>query len=231
MGNNWNARRHISNWVFRKRLKSRQFTIISNNCWGAGAYQEAMIPYKSPFVGLFLLGSDYIELLKDLKYYLQSDLQMIDESKYNFINIERTCGQIPKYPLGLLRNNVEVHFLHYASKDEAREKWERRIGRMNWDPDQLFFKFCDREYDRGLCNDELLMEFDKLNYFHKVCFTSRKYHSIKSNVWISECASQPCVVDGTLLWNMSKKYFDVANWLDNGTGYPSTPYKLINKWF
>ena len=33
------------------------------------------------------------------------------------------------YPLGLL-DDIEIHFTHYKSEEEAHEKWERRTASM-----------------------------------------------------------------------------------------------------
>jgi uncharacterized protein (DUF1919 family) len=65
--------------------KHGQFTIISNNCWGAGAYHEADLPYQTPFVGLWILGPDYIKLLRNLKEYLFGRIDFTNVSRYVFV--------------------------------------------------------------------------------------------------------------------------------------------------
>ena len=47
-------------------------------------------------------------------------------------------------------------FLHYKSKEEAAEKWNRRKERIQWD--NLFFKMSEQ----NLCNPEILKKFDSL---------------------------------------------------------------------
>lgn len=37
--------------------------------------------------------------------------------------------------MGVLSNgkdSIEIFFLHFHSEQEAREKWERRVQRINW---------------------------------------------------------------------------------------------------
>lgn len=107
----------IINFVPRRRLRNKEFTIICDNCWAGKVYSELGIPYQTPFVGLFIFSPDYIKLLNNLDYYLKSggqSLRFVRESKYikEFDN---------SYPLALL-DDIEIHFLHYQSESEAREK-------------------------------------------------------------------------------------------------------------
>jgi uncharacterized protein (DUF1919 family) len=39
--------------VARIRLKNQDFTIISNDCWGGGVYEDLQLQYTTPMVGLF----------------------------------------------------------------------------------------------------------------------------------------------------------------------------------
>lgn len=52
-----------------KQLVNKQFTIISNNCWGGMIYESYNLPKESPTVGLFFMADDYINFLKHLKEY------------------------------------------------------------------------------------------------------------------------------------------------------------------
>ncbi|MBV5343054.1 DUF1919 domain-containing protein, partial [bacterium] len=47
----------------RKQNKNLDFTIISNNCWGGGIYEDLNLKYNSPTVGLFFYAPCYIEFL------------------------------------------------------------------------------------------------------------------------------------------------------------------------
>ena len=87
----------IINFIPRRRLKNKNFTIICDNCWAGKVYQELGLPYQTPFVGMFVFSPDYIKMLKNLKHYLSGDipLKFVKESKYikDFDNA---------YPLALL---------------------------------------------------------------------------------------------------------------------------------
>lgn len=43
----------LADWR-KKQLKSTDFTIISNNCWGGMIYESYNLPKESPTVGMFL---------------------------------------------------------------------------------------------------------------------------------------------------------------------------------
>ncbi|WP_318518132.1 DUF1919 domain-containing protein [Photobacterium leiognathi] len=156
-------------------LREKEFSIISDNCWGGFIYQYFDIPYKTPFVGLFIFSPDYIRMLKRLDYYLNSGLKFINpsESKYKEELIKyKIYGT---YPIALLGGDVEIHFLHYKTNEEARDKWYRRLKRLN--KNDLIIKFCDRD----LCTSELIHEFDLLRFRKKVMLSSKSY-KINSNL-------------------------------------------------
>lgn len=156
-------------------LKNKSFSIISDNCWGGFIYQYFNIPYKSPFVGLFIFSPDYIKMLKNLEYYLNSDLVFIEPNETRYKKELIAHGTYETYPIAILGDNVEIHFLHYKSNEEAYEKWSKRVKRL--DRKNLIIKFCDRD----LCTDELVDEFDKLDFENKVMLSSKDY-KIDSNL-------------------------------------------------
>ena len=61
----------------KKQLKSTEFTIISNNCWGGIVYESYNLPKQSPTTGLFFMAKDYIEFSSDLKRYIYGELTFI----------------------------------------------------------------------------------------------------------------------------------------------------------
>lgn len=66
--------------VFRcttEKLIGRDFTIISNNCWGGMIYESYNLPKNSPTVGLFFFAEDYICFLENLKEFVEAPLEFI----------------------------------------------------------------------------------------------------------------------------------------------------------
>jgi uncharacterized protein (DUF1919 family) len=194
------------NIKIKGKIINTNFSVISNNCWGAEIYRELEIQYLTPFVGLFIFATCYIELLKNLDLNMKKDLIFINKSKYESAN---TLREKQYYPIGLLGGNIEIHFLHYENDQEALEKWTRRTERINWN--NLFIEFSDRDEFA----ENHLEEFDKLPYKQKVCFTSKNYPQYKSAVWIKDCKNDDTVVDGKELYDFCKKYFDIAKWLNS----------------
>jgi uncharacterized protein (DUF1919 family) len=191
--------------VEKIRIGDAKFAIVSNNCWGAGAYKAARRPYNTPFVGLFLYPDCYLELLENFGSYIQADIKFGNRSKY-------FCNDA-NYPIGYLNDNVEVHFLHYASAEEASEKWKRRSARLRRDIAQgvpVFFKLCDREG----CT------YDHFSRFHALPFSNKL--SIGVGAFASEChkcvptlqsVGEESVMGGLQLFRIRYRYFDFSHWI------------------
>lgn len=101
----------------KQQLKENDFTIISQNCIGGVLYHDMGMEFLSPTINTFISAPDFIKLVQQLKYYLEMDIEMF-------------WGE--EYPIGLLQD-VEIHFAHYNSCKEAKDSWERRKKRVNWD--------------------------------------------------------------------------------------------------
>ncbi|HEU9376930.1 TPA: DUF1919 domain-containing protein, partial [Streptococcus pneumoniae] len=117
----------------RKRLKNTDFSIISDNCWGGRVYEELGLPYRTPFIGLYIFSEDYVKLLKNFRKYMEYELTFTNNSKWN-------TEYDGEYPIGILKD-IELHFLHYANQEEAYEKWNKRKNRINYE--NIFFKMND----------------------------------------------------------------------------------------
>ena len=144
----------------RRELLEKNFTIISNNCWGEMVYQKYGLQYQTPTVGLFILGHDFVKLCLDWEKYFSMELKFIpwDHSSY----YSHLKGKEP-YPIALL-GDIEVYFMHYHSEIEAAQKWNRRIKRIN--PDKIIFKLSQREE----CSKDDIITFMNIPC-NKVCFS------------------------------------------------------------
>lgn len=154
----------------RRKLKYKDFSILSNNCWGGFIYQEFDFPYTSPTIGLFIYEKDYVKFLSNIKYYCSLPLEFIDlkDSRYYNKVTENGTKEIT-YPIARL-DDVEIFFMHYHSKEEAIEKWERRKKRVNFD--RLLVKMSERTD----CDLETIKSFLELPYNNKICFTENEYN-------------------------------------------------------
>ncbi|MDU2670586.1 MAG: DUF1919 domain-containing protein [Clostridium sp.] len=182
-----------------KKNKNKDFSIISNNCWGGFVYQHLKLDYKTPFIGLFLLPDDYIKLLNNLEYYLGCNLKFTDNPKH----VAKVDGK--EYPVGIL-DDVEIYFMHYKSKEEALEKWNRRVKRLNFN--NLFIVFAETK----LCSKTNIDEFNKVKYKNKICFTAKKYN-YNNFIYLKSYNKQGYLSPDYM--EKYHKYFDVVQWLNN----------------
>jgi uncharacterized protein (DUF1919 family) len=217
-----NTIKSVTTFFVKKRIKKLDFTIVSSNCWGAKIYQELGLPYNTPFIGMFFYAPCYMKLLGNIREYLQSDISFASKSKYDKANEAREISN-NYYPIGLINGDIEIHFLHLHDVTECLNKWNRRLSRMNWN--RLFFSFTDRD----LCNKEILKVFDCLPYKNKVCFTAKNYPDLKSCVQLPEFGDEPYVGDIYTNFDISKKHFDIIDWLNGGSGKKMQRSYLKNK--
>lgn len=197
----------------RKKLNSTDFTIISNNCWGGMIYESYNLPKESPTVGMFFMAEDYIEFLKDLKGYVNGKLSFLSPEKSRWKDAPQVSGdkRFGFYPVGLLSNgkkDIEIFFLHYHSEQEAREKWERRIKRINWD--RLLVKFNDQNG----CTEKEVKQFMKLNYKNKIFFTCKEWNIHERYCVIRQFPSRDSIMASYEPFGKSR-YIDISALLNS----------------
>ena len=192
--------------ILRSLVGDMEFTIISNNCWGAHVYQALKTKYRTPFIGLFIPPGSYLELLRRFDHYIKSELTFTRESRVPALNVWRDQKGM-FYPIGLLDGQVELHFQHYVGEDDARSKWRRRCQRISRNPKRLFFKFDDRE---GATVADI-EEFCSLSFPNKVCFTRGAY--AMETIVIPGDPGTVHVCDGLALSRISQRYFNTLRWI------------------
>ena len=117
----------------KEELKQTDVTILCNCCIGGTMYNDLGLKFLSPTVNLFFGHHSFIDFVNHLDDYRDGELIKI-EDKYD-VN-ERGV----QAPVCVLRKqglpDVEIHFLHYDTYEEAREKWYSRYERIN--PEKIF---------------------------------------------------------------------------------------------
>jgi uncharacterized protein (DUF1919 family) len=207
--------------LFRVRTRQRDFTIISNNCWGADLYPMLGLPYLTPFVGLFLRPDCYLRLLKDFRATIKLPLTFKNESHHPDVN-ELRSSENQYYPIGCIGDDIEIHFMHYTSREEAASKWLRRIQRITPDDSKLFVKFCDT----NVPTHDQLRQFDAMPFIHKVCFTGQPQPDLESAVCIRGF-EKTGHVENIQFFRHYGAYFDPADWLNGKTGKLSWWYRHL----
>lgn len=200
-------RERLYRYRLRRRVKNRNFTLISQNCFAGGVYEDLNIQYKTPIVGLFLYPKCYLNMLENIESINFENIEFISKSKYEQAN--RYINNVRKYPIAKLDNrDIEIHFLHYNNTKEALDKWIRRSQRINLQ--NLFIVFSDRD---GCTIDEI-NRFDKLKYKNKVFISSKKYNIESKNIILDIYQNDGVIGD---LYNnrwVYRKVFDIAEWLN-----------------
>lgn len=147
-----------------KRLKNKNFSIISSNCCGMFMYYDMGLPYLSPTINLSIEMNDFVKMVENLRWYMEQELiELKDETS--------------EYPVGML-GDITIYFVHYQTFAEGAEKWEERKKRINWN--NLFVVGSERDG----CTYETIKHFDKLPYKNKVIFTHINYPEFKSAYYI-----------------------------------------------
>lgn len=205
--------------IIKKKLLVKGVTstpsIICNNCIAGIIYSDLKCKFYSPTINLFFYAPDYIKFLEDLKFYLSNSINFSFNSKY--------FEQQATYPVGKL-HDIEIHFLHYHSFNEAENDWHKRVARVNYD--NLFVIGSDRD----LCNDEIKDRFAKLPFKNKIFFTSKpaKY---KHEIFFDEYVHDESVGDLIAADKAWYFYFDVVQWINTGLIKQHTFHKMLFKNF
>ena len=191
--------------LWRARHDGSDFSIIGDNCWGGFIYRHLRRPYLTPFAGLFLEAPCFLLLLEDLRACLSHPPRPAADTRYETLRKARR-GAFPAYPIGILGDGIELHFLHYRTWEEALDKWNRRTARIRWD--RLFVKFTDR----GEPSAENARCFLSMPYERKLYFTNRSDLSGNGIVRLGGRGA-PTVWQG--LWEYRRR-MDVPAWLCGG---------------
>lgn len=190
------------NQKLKSQLQNHGMTVISANCVGAFILHDLNEPFNSPFVNLYLSPKDFIRYLQNMAFYQQQPLEFIASSQ--------------NYPVGKLAD-IKIHFMHYHSEQEAKEKWLARSARIN--PDNLFIVMTDKDGAQGIAYEDLVA-FDQLPFKNKVVFTHKPYPELKSAFYIKGFEQQNQVGDLFTFsgWNGVKYYdqFDYIKWFNQG---------------
>lgn len=185
-----------------KKLKSNDFSIISNNCFAGIFYQHLGLQYNTPTIGLYFYPKEYIKFLKKFDFYIKQPLNFIktNESKY----YDELCKNgYNNVIVGILKD-VEIVFLHYKTEEEARIKWEKRCKRLS---KNIIFKFNDQNG----CTYKDLKEFDELKYDNKLLFTSKNYEELKSNIFIRKYKNSKNIKED---YYSCYKYIDLISYIN-----------------
>lgn len=142
-----------------KQLLENPPSIISRHCWGGLLYHRLGLQFKSPFINLFLKDIDFNKLVKNFSHYMNQELKYIEDGYDPILK--------SNYPIVKL-DDITIYFNHYSTFEEAKNKWEERKKRINYD--NLFFETSTEDI-------EVALEFDSIEVENKLCFCMDEINS------------------------------------------------------
>lgn len=192
----------------RARLRRCSFAIISNNCWGYEIYKHLCRPYNTPFVGLYMYPECYLRLLTHGFPEKLKTLRLVEGS--------RRFRDRPGYPLGVLADGEEVHFLHERVPADALAKWHRRTERLLIEMGRGLLphvKLCDRDG----CAPEHFETFHASGLRPRVSIALYAMNDPQHVAApLLKDPAQSNVVDGRELFRRRAEYMNLAEWLISG---------------
>lgn len=121
-------------------------SIISNNCTGGAIAHSLGMEFKSPTINLQILPEEYSKFCANFREYMNADLiEYKDISEKHQCYLQKMFGGIPDMPFGLL-NDIIVCFQHYLTFEEAKQKWNERKAKLDYDHMGFIFHARGPEY-------------------------------------------------------------------------------------
>lgn len=145
-------------------------TLITNNCWGGIIYNNYKMEFRSPTINLQILPEEFPDFCEHLKFYMKRELIEYKNLSYwheDFLH-HMFGEELPNCPLGLI-GDIMVVFQHYETFDEAKELWNRRRDRIDYDSIGYMFHVRDYTYSAPA------RDFIKLKLPNSVCATQEFY--------------------------------------------------------
>lgn len=208
--------REIARRKRRERLTNRDFSIISNSCIGGVISNSLKERFNSPTINLIIWPDEFITFCNHLRDYSRCPLVKIasNESREPAVS----------YPLGIIRGtdyglpDIVVRFVHYKSFDEAKQKWEERYKRINYD--NIFIIM-----EHGMNASERTMDrFEELPYSNKVFLSSNESnerwpHNFNFSFYTNELYIEANVYNAFYYGMAQYRWldeFDYITWLNSG---------------
>lgn len=191
----------------KKKINSTDFTIISNNCWGGTVYESYGIKKMSPIVGMFIMPSDYLSLVSNLKYYFEQDIVFIEPEQSKWRKQLEGKSNWGTYLIARL-GDIELHMLHHHDKELAKSKWDTRVKRINWS--KLIFKFNDQN---GATKDDIV-QFMNLPLKNKLCFVVKDELNVEGTILIKQPGKKETGIYASREPFGRNRYLNVNNYIN-----------------
>jgi uncharacterized protein (DUF1919 family) len=202
---------YLRRYPYLKRIEKyldRSTSIISSNCLAGRIMQDNSMEYNTPTLGLWFMPDDFPKFCSNIEYYLHCDIIEKKHSKNDLGEYKRTHRLKHSYPVGSLGEDVEIHFLHYYTFEEAASKFKRRAGRVNLNNMIMIAS------EQNGCTEDDIKAFDAIPFRRKLIFCSKPY-PYKSVVYIKEFNQLGHAGDPYKQGHIYYKY--LAKWLEKNS--------------
>ena len=139
-----------------RQLQQLQISIFASNCIGGFFSNSLGLPFRSPFVNLWLHSNDFFKFMLEPHSYVEKSLTYKGKTFDSRKNFE--------FPVAML-GDITLYMMHYKTFEEAVESWEARKKRINWNNLVVMMITTD---------EKIFKQFDALPYDKKICFVPFK---------------------------------------------------------
>ena len=195
-----NKRRNSYYKKMQQRLTNTTPTIIASDCFGGLVYHNLGLQFTSPTINLYIEKDDFIAFVQHLKEYLDTDI------------IEIPNSDTP-YPMGeMIYNNIPVrlHFMHYDTFEQAKQKWNERKKRINWNNIYVILTI------ESNATQEDISLFDNLPYNNKLLIVDKNEfnytHAVTCSVFQKKNYRHGKILDYTSRFS-KKRYMDEIDYV------------------
>lgn len=198
-------------WMRRNRPAS-DITILSNNCLAGMVYHDFGLPFLSPTINLSMSCDAFLKICHDPRYYLSAPLY---EKRLETVTggANRETQRCPMGILGEGTRGIELSFVHYKSFEEAKQAWERRCARVNWEKVVLIMT------DNSGADATTLRDFAALPFEKKVVFVrhpEQLQDAAPVGFHVKGLTPERFELTAFMRWGWGRRYyhqFDFASWL------------------
>lgn len=187
----------------RKRLINTDFSLLCNNCNGGVICHDLGLQFRAPTVNMFFYSDHFLRFCENFDHYIAQPLVPCENPRHKPEIAYPVCN------LG----DLELHFLHYSSFEQAKEKWDARTARLNRDNLFVMWTFF------GGTDPQTMERFDRLPFKNKVAFTEKPFPQFKSACYIRGFEEKGLGVltqfDGVRGKRIIDQ-FDYVNWFNEG---------------
>lgn len=174
---NWfqhlNYKRFISK--LKNKITNKDISIISNNCIGGVLYHDLGIRFNSPTINTLIYGNEFVYFANNLKYYISINLVLHDNTNY---------------PIGILKSDnpnlpdIYIHFLHDNDFEIAKQNWNRRKQRVNYNNLIIIYEHFNKT------STSVLQDYNSINCDKKIAFTHKKFKNIPCSFYVKACKNE-----------------------------------------